>query len=314
MFDQRADVNYGAGFALGEQIPGLGLGAGPGYIDSVAASVATRNCNWSVFSGHLPPLAAQLAARLQQSAHLSVGQSEGPFFADGHYWFFTLVNNPSVSGGKSVMSRICTTGARVTNTVPHISFLHGEQPGLGDAASDLSIFNTSLTAADALFTADQLSGSYGDEISAYQAAGNAAVAAIGPQIDSSQSSLAQQASSANDQLQTINATTTTDPVTGTTSGPASSDAQSAHDLAHQMASLYGQAIAASPAPVNLPPPPVPTPNPSGGSSGGSTSAGGSSTVTVNPSSTTKDFLIAGGVAAAAYGGWWWWKKHKRGRR
>jgi len=188
--------------------------------------------------------------------------------------------------------------------------------GLGDVQSDLQTFQSALTAADQLWQADQASGSYGDEIAAYQAAATSAIGTIPSELDSSQSALIQQASSANDQLQNISSQSTTDQQTGDTTGPTADDAQQAHDLAYQMLTNYQNAANYSPPPTNLPPPPTPggttggtTSGSGGGSAGGAT--GGTSNVTVNTSSTGKDLAIAGAVAAAGFGGWWLWNNRKR---
>ena len=171
--------------------------------------------------------------------------------------------------------------------------------GFGDASSDLQVFQTALQAADVVWAADQAAGGYGNEIQAYQAAASAAVAVLPNELDSSQSALMQQASTANGQLQAINSSTSTDPMSGTTTGPTSSDAQSAHDLAYQIYNAYSQAANYSPAPTNLPPP--------SSTSGSGGSAGGTSNVTVQTSSAVQDAVVVGSVAAAAAGGWWLWK-------
>jgi hypothetical protein len=234
------------------------------------------------------------------------------FYDTGTYWAMrSLVPSPPSPCDSSIYNK---------------PGLFGVPSGLGDAASDLLAFNAKIVHGDALWTADKASGSYGDEIMAYQTAATDSIGTLSDEIKASastagQAQVDQATQSVNAQLHGITNTSTTDTVTGVTTGPTATDAQQAHDLAHQMLDLYTQAMGTSPTPVTLPPPPTPVPvatggSGSGGSTGGSgsTSSSGGTTVTVAAPTTTRDLVIAAGIVAAGAGGWWLWKHKRRGRR
>lgn len=104
--------------------------------------------------------------------------------------------------------------------------------GMGSAATDLAAFNASVAAGDAYLAA----GEFGSAVTAYQAAGNAGVTVVGPEIDVQTNGLSkavtQQAWAINGNLAAV-------------SGSDSSAAQSAQGFARQMANLYNQAMGLS---------------------------------------------------------------------
>lgn len=105
--------------------------------------------------------------------------------------------------------------------------------GLGSAADDLSAFNSSLAAGDTYLAA----GEYGSAVTAYQAAGNAGVTVLGPEIDTQtgglSKALTQQAWAINGNLAAV-------------TGTDASAAQSAQGFARQMQNLYTQGIGLTP--------------------------------------------------------------------
>lgn len=105
--------------------------------------------------------------------------------------------------------------------------------GLGSAQSDLDAFNASITAGDTYLAA----GEYSSAVTAYQAAGNAGVTVLGPEIDTQTNGLSkaltQQAWAINGNLAAV-------------TGTDASAAQSAQGFARQMQNLYVQGIGLTP--------------------------------------------------------------------
>jgi hypothetical protein len=120
---------------------------------------------------------------------------------------------------------------------------------LGDAAADLSTFDSQVAAADSALSA----GQFGQAVSMYQAAGQLGATTIGPELDTqtggASQPVTQQAWGINTQLATI-------PSDLSTAGQG--DAQNAQGLVRQMRALYAQASSIAPTPAPSPAPAAPT--------------------------------------------------------
>lgn len=108
--------------------------------------------------------------------------------------------------------------------------------GLGDAASDLSVFDAFVARGDAALSA----GDYMSSVIAYQTAGQNGATTIGPEIDAQTGGASQpltnQAWGINTNLAAVNNGSTGTP-------PSQTDAQNAQGFVRQMENLYHQAIA-----------------------------------------------------------------------
>lgn len=169
-----------------------------------------------------------------------------------------------------------------------IDAVHDHQPGLGDATIDKSALDAAVTIGDTSFG----SANYPAAVVAYQSAGITGQQ-LGQELDTQTGGVSQsytsQATGLNTQLQQIVASAAGLP-----------EAQRAHDLAHQMQTLYAQAATVSPAPPVLSPVPVPVTTP---------------TTTTSTASTTTpanhDVLIAAAGIAVVAGAWWWYRNKRK---